>query len=119
MFKPEDPVKELQRLKAVYSMFAIGSFIFIIGFFLLIFARPYVHDRTNKDLFLPFGTMLMIIGSGLCGVMGLLIYRQWRIFNNFLKLNEEANRRSMMIKQKEEEGSEQYDEYDEGLSEPI
>lgn len=80
-------LQNYKKLKNIYKLFCVGCVIFLVGFLFLFFGRPYTFDRTNKDLFLPFGLLFMVPGS--CVIIGasFLLHRQWKIANDFTRLN--------------------------------
>lgn len=50
--------------------------------------RNYIYDYTNKDLFLPFGIMLLIISFMIMIISGVRIGQEWLSSTDFTKLNE-------------------------------
>ncbi|CAL8105005.1 unnamed protein product [Calicophoron daubneyi] len=75
------------RLKNLYKLFCVGCVVFLIGFFFLLFGRPYTFDRTNKDLFLPFGLLFLVPGLLVIMAASYLLAQQWQRSNDFAQLN--------------------------------
>ncbi|GAA50854.1 hypothetical protein CSKR_111775 [Clonorchis sinensis] len=79
--------KNYKNLKNLYKLFCVGCVVFLIGFFFIFFGRPYTFDRTNKDLFLPFGLLFLIPGIAVIIGASYLLSKQWKLSNDFAQLN--------------------------------
>lgn len=88
---------DFRRVKNIYKLFCVGCVIFAVGFLFIFFGRPYTFDRTNKDLFLPFGLLFLIPGCGVIFGASYLLVRHWRDSNDFARLNR------LLVDQKEDE----------------
>lgn len=71
-----------------YVALACGYGVLMIGFAFLFICRNYVYDYTNKDLFLPFGILLIIVAIILMITFGVRIGQDWIRSTDFTKLNE-------------------------------
>ncbi|KAF6778986.1 hypothetical protein AHF37_01644 [Paragonimus kellicotti] len=80
-------LENYKRLKNIYKLFCVGCAIFLIGFCFIFFGRPYTFDRTNKDLFLPFGILFLMPGCAVMLGASYLLVKQWKASNDFAQLN--------------------------------
>lgn len=83
-----DPDADFTNMKFNYIALAFGFGILTTGIFFLFFGRNYTYDYTNKDLFLPFGILVIIAGVGLMIVFGVRIGQEWITSTDFTKMNE-------------------------------
>ncbi|CDS39382.1 conserved hypothetical protein [Echinococcus multilocularis] len=82
------PRNDFAAFKFNYVALAFGFGVLVLGTFFLFICRNYVYDYTNKDLFLPFGILLIIIAIILMIAFGVRIGRDWIKSTDFTKLNE-------------------------------
>ncbi len=83
-----DQDADFMAMKFNYIALAFGFGVLTTGTFLLFFGRNYVYDYTNKDLFLPFGILVIILGIAVMILFGVRIGQEWIQSTDFTKLNE-------------------------------
>ncbi|KAL5969241.1 hypothetical protein TSMEX_003041 [Taenia solium] len=82
------PQNDFAVFKFNYIALACGFGVLTLGITFLFICRNYVYDYTNKDLFLPFGILVIIVAILLMVVFGVRIGQDWIQSTDFTKLNE-------------------------------
>lgn len=79
---------DFRVFKFNYVALGVGFGVLFLGIIFLFMCRNYVYDYTNKDLFLPFGILLIIMSFIIMIAFGVRIGQEWIKSTDFTKLNE-------------------------------
>lgn len=92
-----NPYNDFRIFKFNYIALASGFGVLVLGIIFLFICRNYTYDYTNKDLFLPFGILVIVISIIIMVAFGVRIGQDWIRSTDFTKLNE------MVLHEKEPE----------------